>query len=217
VKGTKREAEALLVELLHQRENGIDAPPGRLTVAEYLQRWLSVYAQPNTAPKTFRRYEQIVRVHLLPVIGGIPLTKLRPLHIQEVYTQVLKKGVSARTALHCHRVLREAVQHALKWQLMPRNPADAVEPPRPQRYEIAAMGPDEVKRLLATADETPHGDLIHLAAMTGLRQGELMGLRWQDVDLDAGVLHVRQTCQWLSRVGFIFRSSATSRIWALSR
>ena len=90
VKGTRRDAEAILVQLLHQRENGIDAPPGRLTVAEYLQRWLSVYAQPNTAPKTFRRYEQIVRVHLLPVIGGTPLTKLRPLHIQEVYTQVLR-------------------------------------------------------------------------------------------------------------------------------
>ena len=211
VKGTKRDAEALLVQLLHQRENGIDAPPGRLTVAEYLQRWLSVYAQPNTAPKTFRRYEQIVRVHLLPVIGGTPLAKLRPLHIQEVYTQVLEKGVSARTALHCHRVLREALQHALKWQLIPRNPADSVQPPRPQRYEIAAMGPDEVKRLLAAADETRYGDLIHLAALSGLRQGELMGLRWQDVDLEAGILHIRQTCQWLPRQGFIFRQPKTYR------
>ena len=211
VKGSKREAEALLVHLLAQRENGIDTPPGRITVAEYLQQWLSVYAQPNTAPKTFRRYEQIVRVHLLPVIGGTPLAKLRPLHIQEVYTQVLEKGVSARTALHCHRVLREALQHALKWQLIPRNPADAVQPPRPQRYEIAAMGPDEVKRLLAAADETRYGDLIHLAAMTGLRQGELIGLRWQDVDLETGILHVRQTCQWLSRVGFVFRQPKTYR------
>ena len=211
VKGTKRDAEALLVQFLHQRENGIDAPPGRLTVAEYLQRWLSVYAQPNTAPKTFRRYEQIVRVHLLPVIGGTPLTKLRPLQIQGVYTQVLEKGVSARTALHCHRVLREALQHALKWQLIPRNPADSVQPPRPQRYEIAAMGPDEVKRLLAAADETRYGDLIHLAALSGLRQGELMGLRWQDVDLEAGILHIRQTCQWLPRQGFIFRQPKTYR------
>jgi len=211
VKGTKRDAEALLVQLLHQRENGIDAPPGRLTVAKYLQRWLSVYAQPNTAPKTFRRYEQIVRVHLLPVIGGTPLTKLRPLQIQGVYTQVLEKGVSARTALHCHRVLREALQHALKWQLIPRNPADSVQPPRPQRYEIAAMGPDEVKRLLSAADETRYGDLIHLAALSGLRQGELMGLRWQDVDLEAGILHIRQTCQWLPRQGFIFRQPKTYR------
>ena len=211
VKGTKRDAEALLVQFLHQRENGIDAPPGRLTVAEYLQRWLSVYAQPNTAPKTFRRYEQIVRVHLLPVIGGTPLTKLRPLQIQGVYTQVLEKGVSARTALHCHRVLREALQHALKWQLIARNPADSVQPPRPQRYEIAAMGPDEVKRLLAAADETRYGDLIHLAALSGLRQGELMGLRWQDVDLEAGILHIRQTCQWLPRQGFIFRQPKTYR------
>jgi len=88
------------VKLLHQRDTGIDAPPGKLTVGEYLKRWLIEYARPNTAPKTFRRYEQIVRVHLLPTLGNIPLTKLRPLHIQQVYTQVREKGLSARTALH---------------------------------------------------------------------------------------------------------------------
>lgn len=211
VRGTKREAEALLVQLLHQRESGIDAPPGRITVAEYLRQWLSVHAKANTAPKTFRRYEQLIRVHVVPVVGSIPLTKLRPLHIQEVYTQVLQKGLSAQTALHCHRVFREALQHALKWQLIPRNPADSVQPPRPQRYEIPALGPDEVKRLLAVADETPYGAVIYLALMTGLRQGELLGLRWQDVDVEASVLHVRQTCQWLPREGFIFRQPKTHR------
>ena len=211
LKGAKRDAEALLVQLLHQRESGIDTPPGRLTVAEYLQQWLSMHARPNTAPSTFRRYEQIVRVHLLPVVGSIPLARLRPLHVQEVYSRVQEKGLSARTALHCHRVLREALQHALKWQLTPRNPADSVEPPRPQRYEIAALGPDEVKRLLATADQTPYGALIYVAAMTGLRQGELLGLRWRDVDLDAGTLSVRQICQWLPREGFIFRQPKTYR------
>jgi integrase len=180
-------------------------------VAEYLQQWLDAYVRPNTAPKTYRRYEQLIRVHVIPALGNVPLTKLRPLHIQETYTNVVRSGRSPRTALHCHRVLREALQHAVKWQLLARNPADGVEAPRPQRYEIAALRPDAVQELLASAEQTKFGAMIHTAVATGLRLGELTGLRWQDVDLEGGVLAVRQTCQWLSREGFIYRQPKSYR------
>ena len=211
VKGPKRDADALLAQLVHQRETGIDAPPGRLTVAEFLQRWLTSYAKPNTAPKTYQRYEELVRIHIVPVLGEVPLSKLRPLHVQAVYREVNRKGRSARTALHCHRVLREALQHAVKWQLLSRNPADAVDAPRAERYEIPALEADEVRRLLSVAEDNRLGTLIHLAVMTGLRMGELLGLRWRDVDLEHGAIAVRQTCQWLPRQGFIFRSPKTYR------
>ena len=211
VRGTKRDAEALLVQLLHQRDTGIDAPPGKATLGQFLDRWLQDYARPNLAPKTYRRYEQLVRVHLAPAIGAIPLTKLRPAHIQACYGRVREGGRSARTALHCHRVLKEALGHALRMQLISRNPAEAVKPPRPERYEIPSLGPDELARLLDAADATPYGALVHTAVMTGLRLGELLGLRWQDVDLEAGLLGVRQTCQWLPRRGFIFQQPKTAR------
>ncbi len=210
VKGAKREAEALLVQLLHQRDTGIDAPPGKMTVAQLLERWLEDYAS-QLAPKTYRRYEEVVRLHLVPVLGSLPLTKLRPLHIQDCYRQVLDKGRTARTVLHVHRVLRQALQQALRWQLLARNPADAVEPPRPGRYEIPALSPDQVRSLLTAADETRYGALIQAAIMTGLRQGELLGLRWRDVDLEASTLSVRQSCQWLPRQGFTFRQPKTHR------
>src|SRR5438132_1899913 len=145
VKGRKRDAEAVAASLISQHEAGIDAPRGRQTVESFLQQWLKDYAKPSTAPKTFRRYEQIVRLHLTPVVGNILLSKLRPLHIQAIQRKVDEKGLSGRTALHCHRVLREALQHAVKWQLLSRNPADAVDAPRPQRYEIAAQGPNDLK------------------------------------------------------------------------
>jgi len=211
VRGSKREAEALLAQLLHQRDMGIDAPPGRVTVGQFLERWLSDYAQTNVAPSTLRRYRQLIHCHLLPALAGIPLSKLRPLHIQQAYSLILAKGRSARTALHCHRVLREALQHALKWQLIARNPADAVEPPRPGRQEIRTLDPDGVRRLLRAADGTPFAALVHLAVMTGLRQGELLGLRWQDVDLEAGMVHVQQTAQWLPGHGVVFRPPKTHR------
>jgi len=211
VAGTKKDAEALLVQLLHQRDLGIDAPPGKLTTAEFLAQWLESYARPNTAPKTYLRYEAIVRIHLTPALGAIALTKLRPLHVQRTYAQLLAKGLSARSVLHCHRVLKGALSHALKWQLTSRNPADSVDPPTPSRYEVKAIEAEQVKALLATADATRYGSLINLAVMTGLRVGELLGLRWKDVDLDGRVLSVRQTCQWLPREGFIFRQPKTYR------
>jgi hypothetical protein len=93
--------------------------------------------------------------------------------------------------LHIHRVLREALQHAVRWQMLSRNPADAVE---------------DVRRLLSVAASTTHGPLVYTAVMTGLRRGDLLGLCWQDVDLDAGVIHVRQTAQWLPGQGSNFRS-----------
>ncbi len=211
VRGRKRDAEALAASLISQQEAGIDTPRGRQTVSNFLQQWLRDYARPNTAPKTFRRYEQIVRLHLTPVIGEIRLSKLRPLHIQAVYRKVGEKGLSARTALHCHRVLREALHHAVKWQLLSRNPADAVESPRPLRFEIAALGPEDLKRLLDAADQTNYGPLVTVALLTGLRTGELLGLRWQDVDFEHAVLRVQQTCQWLSGEGFIFRQPKSHR------
>ena len=211
VRGRKRDAEAAVASLISQHEAGIDAPRGKQTVGDFLKQWLKDYAQTNTAPKTFRRYEEIVRLHLTPVIGEIRLSKLRPLHIQPVYRKVTEQGLSARTALHCHRVLREALHHAVKWQLLSQNPADAVESPRPTRSEMAAVAPDDLKRLLDSADQTRYGPLVTVALLTGLRMGELLGLRWQDVDFDNSVLCVQQTCQWLSGMGFIFRQPKSYR------
>ncbi len=211
LRGTKREAEALLAQLIHQREGGVDSPPGRMTVGRFLDYWLSTYARPRVAPKTFQRYEQLVRVHLVPSLGEIPLTKLRPLHVQQACTLVQEKGLSAATALFCHRVLREALQHAVRWQVLTRNPCDATDPPRPERKILEALSPEQARSLLSAAEQTPYGTLIYLAVSTGMRRGELFGLRWQDVDLDARVLSIRQTCQWLPGDGFVFRRPKTHR------
>lgn len=217
IKGTKRDAEALLVQLLHQRDSGVDQPPGKVTVADYLRRWLEDYARPNTAPKTFRTYTDIVNRHLIPALGAIPLAKLRPGHIQAFYSQALqhgrlnglRPGLSPRTVLRFHQILHVALRHAIKWQLLARNPADAVEPPRTPRSEMRILLPAEIRAIIDTADGTPYGCLVHLAVTTGMRMGELLGLHWRDVDPDAGVLHVHQALQWLPGQGFAFREPKT--------
>ena len=218
VKGPKRDAETLLVQMLHQRDTGIDVPPGKMAVGEYLERWLEDYARPNVSPKTLLQYTDFVRRQIIPALGSIGLTKLRPLHIQSYYSRALREGradgkggLSAKSVLHVHRLLRQALSHAVKWQILARSPADSAEPPRPKRYDPPILSPTQVRTLLSRSSDTPQAALIHTAVMTGLRRGELLALRWQDLDLDAAILHVRQSVQWLPGLGWNFREPKTHR------
>jgi integrase len=202
VKGGKREAQRELNRLLAEMQAGAYVEPSRLTLAQYLDRWLADYAKTNVSDKTYEGYEEFVRVHLKPALGRHPLAKLRPVDIQAYYSEKLqngrrdgKGGLSARTVLHHHRVLREALQQAVKWQLLVRNPADAVEPPRPEGKEMPVLDEAGTATLLQAARGTRLYLPVLLAVTTGMRRGEILGLRWQDVDLKAATLAVRQSLQ----------------------
>ena len=217
-RGTKKDAQRLLTRLLHQRDNGIEVPPGRLATGDYLELWLRDYAKPSVAPKTYRGYADIVRRHLAPALGAVPLSRLRPQHIQAYFGKATesgrldgKGGLSAQSVLHHHRILHAAFRQAIKWQLLSVNPAAAVEPPRPKQKELRVLHLDEVTRLLDAADKTRYGPLIRFALLTGMRKGEICGVRWRDLDLDAEVVRVQQTCQWLAGRGFEFHPPKTPR------
>jgi integrase len=208
VRGTKREAEAELVRILDDRNSGVEQPSGRVTVAEYLARWLRDYVEPSLAPKTQATYRDVIRVHLVPELGSLKLAALRPSHIQSLYTR-LGSRLSPRSIQRYHQVLHAALRQAVRWQLLVRNPADAVEPPRPARRELRATTPAEARRVMEAADATPYGPLVRLAVLTGMRRGELLGLRWQDVDLTGGTIHVQQTAQRIAGHGIVFRQPKT--------
>ena len=217
-KGTKKDAERLLTQLLHQRDNGIDLLPGKISTGDYLEIWLRDYAKEAVAPKTYRGYQDTVRRHLTPTIGAIPLSRLRPQHIQAYLTRATdsgrldgKGGLSPQSVLHLYRVLHTALGQAIRWQLLSVNPADGVEPPHPQLPELRVLLLEEVGRLLAAADKTRYGPMIRFALLTGMRKGEVCGVRWRDIDLDEAVVRVQQTCQWLSGQGFEFRPPKTPR------
>lgn len=243
VHGTKKDAEAELARLVHEVNTGAYAEPDKMLVREYLDRWLKDYARVSVAPKTYERYDQIVRLHLSPSIGHIPLLKLKPLHIQAMEAEALvsgrkrrrktladasvatprqneasepedkkkTEGLSARSVLHLHRVLRTALQQAVKWQILPRNPADAVRPPRPERKEMQALDEDGTAKLLVSAQSTRVWIPVLLAVTTGMRRGEILGLRWSDVDLDNGVLCVRQALSKTQAEGIVFREPKTAK------
>lgn len=189
-----------------------------MAVGQYLIRWLADYAKPNVAPRTYERYEIIVRNHLIPRLGSIPLKDLSPAHIVKAQTYwresgrvVGKGGLSPRSCLHNHRVLRQSLDHAVKWRLLAVNPVDSVDAPKVPRAEVEALDERKVKELLSTVDGHELGNLIHVAIFTGMRRGELLGLRWADLDFGAGTLHVQQTVYRLAGHGFLFGQPKTSR------
>jgi integrase len=218
VKGTKKEAEKRLSEVLNQIDNGIFIKPGKTTLAEYLERWLKDYAWPNLAPRTAEGYESIIRQHVIPGIGNLPLTRLKPEHLQQYYSEKLVRGrcdgkgaLSQTTVSHHHTCLHRALKMALKWGLVSRNPADAVTPPRPRRSEMQAMNEDEVQTFLEAAKATPYYVLFYLALFTGMRRSELLALRWCDADLIMGEVSVSRSLHHLRDGSIVIRQPKTPK------
>ena len=218
VKGTKTYAQQQLREHLILLDKGISVDSSKTSLGEFLERWLRDYVETNTAPSTIDGYRYIVRCHLIPKIGGIPLKKLQPVHLQRYYAEALcdgrrdgKGGLSARTVQHHHRVLSQALSHAVKWGLIARNVAMAVDPPKPSRPEIKFLSPEDVEHLLDIADSTTYYELIFTALYSGLRRGELLGLRWCDVDLLMATISVNQSLQRLTGGEFSIREPKSAR------
>lgn len=198
-RGTKKEALAEERRLLRERDLGTYVEPNGLTVQDHLERWLHG-ARGNLALKTLERYEDIIAKHLVPGLGPIPLDKLRPAHIQDYYTKARESGrldgrggLSAKTVLHYHRLLHLALEEAVNWQLIARNPCDAVKPPRAEYHEMHVLTQEQISRLLTEATSAGLQVPLLVSVTTGVRRGELLGLRWQDVDLEAQTLTVRQS------------------------
>ena len=189
---TRKEAADKLAKAMADRNGGIELDPSNVTVDEYLQRWLNDSVKGSVRPITFESYERLIRVHIVPAVGRIKLKALSPANLQALYRDRLEAGLSPCTVQRVHAVIHRALKQALRWGLVARNVSEATDPPRVQRKEVRPLTPQQVRGLLKTA----HGDrleaLYMLAITTGLRQGELFGLRWEDVDLETGRLSVRQ-------------------------
>ena len=195
-KGGKREAQIECSRLISEMKGGTYIDPTRETIATFLDRWIN-HMKGQVAPRSHERYSEIARKNVAPLLGGLTLTKLQPAHISAAYAKALtsghrkgRGGLSARTVTHMHRVLRQALQQAVRWQLLTRNPADAVKPPKIERQQMSVLDADATAELIEAARSYTVFMPILLGALCGLRRGEISALRWRSVDLDAGQLAV---------------------------
>jgi len=168
-------------------------PPGRLTVAAHLNNWLNGYVKTNCSERTLDGYQSIIERHLIPALGHIQLKHLNPQAIQAYYGEACGKKLSKRTVHHHHRVLSQSLKYAVRQGYLGRNPAELVDPPSPKGKSMRTLTQGEVMDLLANARDSYYYPVIYTAVSTGLRQAELLGLRWRDIDLDSQSISVCQT------------------------
>ena len=206
---TRQEVAQKLTIGLKAKLDGVPLPSEQLKVGRYLQDWLQS-PQPRLRPSTWRRYEQLLRLHALPTLGTLSLTRLEPRHVQRLYADCLALGLAPATVRQLHAVLRRALGQATKWGTVARNVVALVSPPRVKRHEIQPLSATQARTFLDAAQGDRFEALYILALTTGMRLGELLGLRWQDVDLAAEMLQVRHTLLRL-RDGLQLREPKTAR------
>lgn len=182
---TKTEAKEKLQRLMAELQTkGALPDPIRLTVGEYLDQWAASAASTVRA-STMESYMRTINRHIRPALGDVPLTRLQPLHIQNLYTRMLAQGYSRRTVQYTHAVLHRALRQAVRLRLIPTAPTDAVDAPKPARRDMNILTPDQLERLVEVLADDWLGAFYYLAIVTGARRGELMALRWDDIDWNA--------------------------------
>ncbi len=208
VHGGKKDAQRRLHELIVSLEKGVYTPLGRLTLADHLHNWLEGYVKTNCSQRTLDGYQSIIERHLIPGLGHIQLKQLQPPAIQAYYGKAVEQ-LSARTVHHQNRVLSQALKYAVRQGYLGRNPCDLVDAPSPRKKLMRTLTPGEVGFLFDTAQDSPYYPVIYTAVSTGLRQAELLGLRWRDVDLDLLSLSVSQVLYKRGKV-CIFKEPKTA-------
>ena len=209
---TKKEVVEKMDAAKRQLADGLGSLDERQTLEQYLARWLVDSAKPSLQPKTWASYESIVRIRVNPRIGHVKLGRVTPQHLQTLYADLLGTGLTLRSVQFTHAVLHRALKQALRWGLVARNPADAVTAPRPRRKEFHALTQGEVDTLLGAVEGTERYLLYVLAVTTGLRQGELLALKWADIDMEGGKLAVQRRLERRSiRDGHVFADAKKGR------
>lgn len=196
---TRREAEIARAKLVDDLHTGSYVMPDRMTLADWVRdSWLPM-TEGRVKPTTFHSYRRNLEIHVLPLIGSRPLQQLTPLMLNAMYAKLQAEGsghgpLSAKTVRYIHTTVHKALEDAVDAGLVARNAADRAKPPRPSRRSTRQLGawePNELARFLESVHGTRLEAVWRLAAMTGMRRGEILGLRWADVDLRAARLSVR--------------------------
>jgi integrase len=192
---TREEVRRKLSEILHTLDHGTFADARGKTLGEFLDEWLVEVAKPRVRAWTFNGYEVHVRLHIKPAIGRIPLDRLTPQNVQFLLNEKLRQGLKPKTVRYIRGTLRTALNEAQRWGLVPRNAAALVDGPRVERYTVHPFTPDEARTLLHSVKGDRLEALYSVALTMGLRQGEALGLTWDDVDLQLGYLRITKQLQ----------------------
>jgi integrase len=199
---TQQEAIKVARKVNHEKDQGTLVPTGDQSLSTFLTGWLHDTTKHRVRERTYIRYCELIELHVLPTLGKVKLQKVSPQHLQKLYNQKLEEGYAPQTVKHIHRVLHRAFHDALRWQLVTRNVCDAVDAPRVPKKEMQVLTGQQAQQFLQAARGEPLEALYVLALTTGAREGELLGLRWDDLDLASEAMQIRRTITRMVHKGF---------------
>ncbi len=202
------DAQRFLNGVLREIDLGAFVEPSAMTLNAYLDKWLDAI-QAKVRERTHRGYSYALACHIRPAFGTKTLARLKPLDIQALYSELLTRGLTANTVLHIHAALSMALKQACKWGMIKVNPCTLVELPQLKRKETKALSPEEVSQFLAALEGDDYRPVLMMALMTGMRPNEIFGLKWSDVDLNAGLIRVQRTLQRKNGGGWEFGETKT--------
>jgi integrase len=220
--GDKAQAQNECARLISEINGGTYLEPAKTTLAQFLEQWLS-HIKANVSPRTHERYEEIAKKNLIPLLGAITLTKLQPMQVSAAYSKALaggrrdgKGGLSPRTVNHMHRVLKQALTQAVAWQLLNRNPVEAVDPPKVERHQMSTYDMVQTAALI----DAVRGDRMFiptlLAVLCGMRRSEIAALRWRNVDLTGQISVVASAEQMNGSVRLKETKNSKARVVAMT-
>lgn len=199
---TRAEAQRKLNEAKEKARTGELVPTNKQTVAQYLEYWLSIHKL-EIREVTADRQASCVRRRMMPVLGTIRLQKLTTMHIQKWVNDMVEEGLEASTIkLYVKRVLNTALNNAVEQQLIGSNPCKRVVLPRIEEHEIQVLNEEQAQLLMHTSQGAPIETIVILALATAMRRGELLGLKWTDIDLGKGRIRIQRTLVYINKVGF---------------
>ncbi len=198
---TVKECREKLTEALSNADKGLVFASGNISVGEYMDRWIEDSAKGDLAPRTYHNYKLQIRQHIKPGIGRVKLSQLSPANVQALYAAKLRDGMASSSVRYIHAVLHRALEQAVRFGMIPRNPAAVVDAPKVRQDEIQPLDADQTRRLLDAARGDRFEALYVLSLTTGLRCGESLGLRWSDIDFDKKTVRISRQLQRMRRDG----------------
>jgi integrase len=200
-RGTKRQAQIECARLISEVQSGNYLEPAKTTLTQFLDRWL-LHMQNQISPKSHERYCEIVRRNILPPLGRVALTKLRPAQISEAYDKALtggradgQGGLAPASVVYMHRLLKKALAHAVRWGVLQRNPVEAVDPPKIERKLMTTFDMAQTVELLESLTGSRLLVPVTLGVLCGMRRGEIAALRWRNIDLVGGKLAIVESAE----------------------
>lgn len=212
IKG-KKEAQKYLNKILHKVDTGTFTDNGKVKLKEHMETWLETVVKNRVREKTYLDYKDRTRLYITPEIGDVKLDKLKPEHIQVLYSGMIERGLSARSVRYVHTILRNSLQQAVKWERIFRNPADLVsdELPKQTKQEMQALTTEQASELLKEAIYSPFKAFFSLMLTSGIRPSEALGLKWSDIDFENNRITINRKLTRYRKGGWTLEETKTSR------